>query len=225
LEFICRAYDKIAFFSLKTANHDTQNNQLYHLAYFVMLSTGVFDDLAHIIEEFYHLEIKGRVNVSLRMTQDKETTKFYQALQSKNSDLYTFLTAVDTQRDINAFYPIRDSLQHRELLRGIQYGGSFREGKNLFELSDEAAKSLGTVPDASVCIVRLHKPCLDPLPFIAWAQKVLIGLVNGVLSSIDWDSVCETLPADIQRKIHESHQSFEQGVGQFLGWPMEPSYF
>jgi hypothetical protein len=226
LEFICRAYDKVAFFSLKTPDHDNQNNQLYHLAYFVMLITGVFDVLAHIIKEFYNINVGDPQSVSLRILRRKEAINFYQILLSKNAELHTFLTAEDTQRDITAFYPIRDSLQHRELLRGIQYSNSFIDRKNVFELSNEAAETLRKISGESTYIIRWHKPCLlDPFLFITWAQKVLIGLVNGVLSSIDWDSACETLPSDIQSKIRESNQRFEQGVGKFLRWPEEPMYF
>ena len=226
LEFICRAYDKVAFFSLKTANHDVQTNELYHLAYFVMLITGVFDDLAHIIEEFYHMRIKGRKSISLRISPNEKPNKFYQVIQSENATLYEFLTAPDTQRDINAFYPIRDSLQHRELLRGIQYSKDFEMEKNVFELSGETADSLKMISDALTYIVSWDNPCLlDPLPFIKWAQEVSIKLVNRVLLSIDWNSICVTLPIDIQDKIRTSNESFEQGVGHFLGWPEEPLYF
>ena len=66
---------------------------------------------------------------------------------------------------------------------------------------------------------------MDPLLFIIWAQGVLVNIVNSVLSSIDWNSICEGLPEDIQNKIHESNRSFEQGVGHLLGWPDEPWYF
>jgi hypothetical protein len=226
LEFICSAYDKVAFFSLKTADHDVQNNQLYHLAYFVMLITGVFDNLAHIIKESYHIGIKGRMNVSLRISRDDKPKKFYQEIQSKNAALYEFLTAPDTQRDINAFYPIRDSLQHRELLKGILYSRDSGMEKNVFELSRETAESLKMISDALTYIVEWDPHCLlDPLPFIKWAQEVTITLVNRVLSSIDWDSFCVTLPIDIQNKIHASNERFKQGVGQFLGWSKEPLYF
>ncbi len=105
LDFICRAYDKIAFFSLKTPNANTQDNQLYHLAYFIMLITGVFDDLAHIINEFYHMGINPRT-VGLQIK--RETDAFYVSLKSKNDALHRLLTAPDTQRDINAVYSLRD---------------------------------------------------------------------------------------------------------------------
>lgn len=146
--------------------------------------------------------------------------------QSRNAKLHNMLTAEDTQRDITAFYPIRDSLQHRELLRGIQYSNSSVNRKNVFELSNEAAETLTKISGASTYIIHWNEPyLLDPLLFITLAQRVLIGLVNGVLSSIDWDSACETLPSDIKSKMRESNQRFEQGVGKFLRWPEEPYYF
>lgn len=225
LEFICRAYDKVAFLSLKTANYDDQSNQLYHLAYFVMLITGVFDNLAHIIKEFYHMPIKGRMNISLRVPEDGKPKKFYQSLQSENAALYEFLTAPDTQMDIKAFYSLRDSLVHRELPIGVQYQKSSEMGKNVFELNSETFEELKKISDSLAFTINGNTRFLDPFPFIKWAQGISIKLVNHVLSSIDWDSVCLTLPKDIQDKIHASDERFKQRLSQFLGWPEEPYYF
>jgi len=225
LDFICRAYDKVAFFSLKTANYNDQSAQLYHLAYFVMLIAGVFDDLAHIIEEFYHMRVKGRGNISLRIPEDGKPKTFYQLLQSQNVALYEFLTAPDTQRDIRVFYPLRHSLVHRELPIGVQLHDSSEMEKNVFELNSETFEGLKKISDSLTFIIRGNPCFLDPLSFIKWAQEVTITLVNRVLSFIDWDSFCATLPIDIQDKIHASSESFERGVGQFLGWPEEPLYF
>lgn len=225
LEFICRAYDKVAFFSLKTANHENQNHQLYHLVYFIMLITGVFDVLAHTIEEFYNIRTNNLQSVSLRVLQDKEARQFYQTLQSKNTNLHTFLTMADTQRDIKAFYPLRDSLQHRELPTGVELHQSSEIGKNVFELNSETYERLKNISDSFSFIIRGNPCFLDPLLFIKWAQEITITIVNCVLSSMDWDSICVTLPKDIQDKIHASHERYEQGFGQLLGWPEEPLYF
>jgi len=215
LDFICRAYDKVFFFSLKTANYEDINNQLYHLAYFIMLITGVFDDLAHIIAEFYNMKIKGRKNISLRIPKGEKPNKFYQTLQSKNAALYEFLTAMDTQRDINAFYPLRDSLQHRELPTGMRLYEMSEIGKNVFALYSETAKELNEISDSLAFIIRGNPCFLDPLSFIKWAQEVTITLVNSVLSSTDWDSVYTTLPIDIQDKIQASNENYEHGFDQF----------
>jgi hypothetical protein len=227
LEFICRSYDKVAFFSLKTADYDHLNTQLYHLVYFVMLITGVFDNLAHIIAEFYHMDKKGvkkGMNIGLRIPTkyDNKTEKFYQLLQSENTVLHEFLTAPDTQRDISVFYPLRNSLAHSELPTGAQYGEGFEMVKNVFALNSETRKSLKKIPDSLNFITRGF---LAPLPFIKWAQEVTNTLVNRVLSSIDWDSVYVTLPKDIQDKIHASNESHKQGLSQLLGWTEEPLYF
>ena len=75
------------------------------------------------------MNIKEREDISLRMPEGnkgRKSSKFYQLLQSKNDSLYKYLADLDTQRDIKAFYPLRDSLQHRELPAGahrIAVGG------------------------------------------------------------------------------------------------------
>ena len=97
--------------------------------------------------------------------------------------------------------------------------------KNVFELNNETFEDLKKISDSLTFIIKGNPCFLDPLPFIKWAQEVTIMLVNRVLSSIDWDSACTTLPIDIQDKIRASNESYEQGLGQLLGWPEEPLYF
>lgn len=225
LVFICMAYDKVAFLSLKTANYEDQSNQLYHLVYFVTLITGVFDNLAHIIKERYQLKINDRRDIGLRIPQNKEATEFYKKLKCHNVNLHAFLTARNTQRDIKIFYPLRDSLVHRELPTGVQLQQDSEIGKNIFELNNEILEELKKISDSLTFIIGGNLGFLDPLSFIKWAQEVTITLVNHVLSSIDWDSFFATLPIDIQDKIHASNENFKQGVGHFLGWPKEPLYF
>ena len=88
------------------------------------------------------MKIKGRKNIALRVPLDKRLNKFYQTLQSENAALYEFLTALDTQKDINALYPLRDSLQHRELPIGVQFHESSEMGKNVFEINSETSEEL-----------------------------------------------------------------------------------
>jgi len=223
--FICMAYDKVAFLSLKAANYEDQSDQLYHLVYFVTLITGVFDNLAHIIKECYQLETKDRRDIGLRIPEDKKTTEFYKTLEHHNANLHAYLTAMDTQRDIKVFYPLRDSLAHRELPTGVQLQRGSETRKNVFELNSQTLQELKKISDSLTFIAVGNLPFLDPLPFIGWAQEVTITLVNRVLSSVDWDSFCTTLPTDVQDKIHASDESFKKGIGQFLGWPKEPLYF
>ncbi len=99
------------------------------------------------------------------------------------------------------------------------------DNKNVFELSNETVEELRKLSN-SLTFISSGNPCfLYPLPFIKWAQGVLIGLVNGVLSSIDWDSVCKTLSVDIQDKIHANNDIYEQFLASDWGWPEEPLYF
>jgi len=228
LNFICRAYDKIAFFCLKTPNYNDQDSQLYHLVYFVMLITGVFDGLAYIIHEFYHMNIDKSEYLDLRVLEDnenKKAKKFYQDIQFNNPALYQFLTAADTQSDIKTFYPLRNSLVHRELLVGVQLQNGSEPAKNVFEINSETYERLKELSNSFTFISGSNPSFLDPFLFIKWAQEVTIRIVDRVVSSIDWDSVCITLPLDTQDKVHASNESYEQEFGQLLGWSEEPLYF
>ncbi len=191
-----------------------------------MLITGVFDDLARIIHEFYHMNIDNPEYIDLREdNKNKEKKKFYQELQSKNLDLYEFLTATDTQSDIKTFYPLRNSFVHRELPTGVQLHDGTEPGKNVFEINSETYGRLKRLSDSFTFISGSDPSLLVPFLFIKWAQEVTIRVVDSVVSSIDWDSICMALPLDIQDIIHANNESYEQGFGQLLGWPEEPLYF
>jgi hypothetical protein len=232
LEFICKAYDKIAFFSLVNANHDNQTEQLYHLVYFVMLITGVFDSLAHILNEFYKLGAK-KTGIRLRISKDdkdkddkgQKTSKYYLKLQPKNASLCSLLISKDIQKDINTFYPLRDSLQHRDFFRSVLYQNASEPVKNVIELSKGTTKELKEISASFPYIIWDDPSLLVPFPFIKWAQEFTVQLVNQVLLSIDWDSFCSNLPKDIQDKIHASHEEYKQGLSHLLGWTEEPLYF
>lgn len=105
--------------------------------------------------------------------------------------------------------------------------GSPTENISVFELNEEDVTKIIKEIDNPPFLVEIYKNhfCLDSFSFIVWAQEVLIKVVNGVLSLIDWDSVVKSLPEDIQREISESHREFEAGVGNFLRLGDEPWYF
>lgn len=188
-----------------------------------MLSTGVFDDLAHIIKEHHKLEIQARRNIGLRYTR---APKCYEELKDKNTSLYDSLLSESVQRQIGAFYPIRDSLQHRVFFQVVQFSDSRNSihNKSVIELSEEASKLLIEEPTASNCIYSLGH-FMDPLLFITWAQGVLINIVDTVLSLIDWDSLYESLSQELKDRIRQSDVQYEKGVGHLFGWPQEPWYF
>ena len=188
-----------------------------------MLSTGVFDNLAHIVKEFYKLAVRN-IQVSLKLPKSKNKSIFFDEIQRVNNKLYAFLSSENLQTEINTFYPIRDSLQHREIFRGVLYSGPSIYRKNLIQLSDEVFDSMKETIN-TFSSKFFHDHFLNSYLFIIWAQKVLINLVDGVLSSIDWDSIIQTLPVEIQDKIRESNTKFEQGVGTFLRWTEVPWYF
>ncbi|XUX00123.1 MAG: hypothetical protein TUN42_09560 [Dehalogenimonas sp.] len=231
LKFLCRAYDNVAFYSLKNADNATSDNALYHLSFFTMLATGILDNLANIIKEMYDIEVKKQIDITLKISEKNASVKsvFYSELQKKNFGLFEFLSSQPTQKQIQAFYPIRDSLQHRELPKGsrFHFGDPFKSPYskvvNLFEIRVEAKNRLQSIPEASRCLIKyVIDDFLDPYEFIKWAQHSLVNIVNETLTRIDWEPVISDFPEESQKKIRESQNLCAQGAWQILGFHAEP---
>lgn len=229
LEFICRASDKVSFYSLKLANNDTQDNTLYHLGYLVMLITGVFDDLAWVITHLYNFEI-SRMQVVLKVSDKRK--KFYSLLAEKNKDLHDFLVSEHTQNLINLFYPIRDALQHRQFVKGMRYSDSEGFDGNVFALPEDTLLFVEKVTKdkKEFGLVFQNKPigdfCLfDSHVFSMKAVETASYIVNNTLSLINWEGVLSALSEEKLANVKESLDKYKIGLEYFLGFGDEPPYF
>lgn len=229
LEFICRASDKVSFYSLKLANNDTQDNTLYHLGYLVMLITGVFDDLAWVIKHLYNFEL-SRMQVVLRVSDKRK--KFYSLLAEKNKELHDFLVSEHTQNLINLFYPIRDALQHRQFVKGMRYSDSEGVDCNVFALPEDTLLFVENVSKDTkdFGLVFNNKSigdfCLfDSHVFSMKAVETASYIVNNTLSLINWDRVLSVLSEEKLANLKESLDKYKKGLEYFLGFGEEPPYF
>lgn len=186
LDFICRASDKASFYALNRPSNDSGANILYHLAYLVILATGVFDDLAWISTRQYSFRLH-RTKVSLRIPEKRKTPALYELLSNVNPRLHEYLAKPDTQATINLFYPIRDVLQHREFIGSLLY---VNRGEGLAaihidipEASMKLAKALsqdGTGREWGV-VQSGDTHRLDPFVFSHMAVSSVAAIVNQVL--------------------------------------------
>jgi hypothetical protein len=230
LELICRAADKTCFFALKSPNNDTQDNTLYHFGYLIMLITGVFDDLAWIINGLYNFNLEKR-DVVIKVPPHKKSTKFYDLLKSVNQNLHDYLTSEDTQNKIIMLYPIRDSLQHRQFIKGIRYK-SQSEGydKNLFRIPTEAARTLKTISvndgmEYGLVFSLEEKFYIEAHTFTLKCVKLIAEIVNNSIRLINWEHYMEVLSDKEKKELYDSKNQFKEGLGKFLGWSNEPLYF
>ena len=230
LELLCRAADKTSYYALKWPNNDTQDNTLYHFGYLIMLITGVFDDLAWIINGLYNLRLDKR-DVVIKIPPNKVSTKFYNSLKPVNNDLFNYLTHEETQKKILLFYPIRDSLQHRQFMKGIRYSNKSQDcEKNLFRISNEAAMTIKNVSmddgrDYGIELVLEEQSYIDAHKFTMKALEIISQIVNNTMNYIDWDQYAMVLSDEQRDNLYMSKNLFNSGLGKFLGWEAEPLYF
>lgn len=230
LEFICRATDKTSYYALKPSNSETYSKTLYHFGYLIMLITGVFDDLAWIIQHLYCFSLEKEYPI-IKIKGNSEQTKFYEQLKSKNIELYSYLIDNYTQNIIKMFYSIRNVLQHREYLDGKCIISGVNSHKNsVFSIPSCANKfidlvSNGNKEDFGVESGLDGEYYIQPYLFVKKATEKFAEVVNATLSKIEWSEFLEMLTQEEVDKIYASKEKFENGIGKFLGWGVEPIYF
>ncbi|MBD8848402.1 hypothetical protein [Priestia megaterium] len=222
LEFACRSYDKLSFYDLKRANNDTQDNTLYHFSYFIMLITGIFDDLAWILKHLNRLNL-SRMEIGLKVPVNKTSTKFYNKLKQKNEKLCKYLMSQETQTKIKLFYPLRDTLQHRQFLHGVRYKNDNENiDKNLFIVPEgtvELINSLSNDINEYGVINVITDYYLDTHVFALKALQVVAEIVNNTLSLMELDRIKKLLD------VKESKYNEKIALEVLFDWDSEPIYF
>lgn len=230
LNFLCRAADRGAYAAQQRANNDTEVNVLYHLAYFVMLATGVFDDLAWTLTHLYKLPSHRRNHVVLKFDAGKNTSPFLDALGAAAPAVAARVAGAQVQGILRIFYPVRDRLQHRQFLRGLLYlGGPWAAPKILFEFPEDAIQpirdastdrrgtewGLGLASDAYV----------DPYAFLTRGIAAVAEVHEAIIGAVDWAALAGPTGDPVREKVDESLAHYERGLAAFLHWPAEPLYF
>jgi hypothetical protein len=190
LNFICRAADKVSFLSLKAANNITEDRILYHFGYFIMLVTGIFDDLAWIINHLYRLKLDGTKVVLKQEKQEKQEKRFYKKLREHDEALCAYLTSCEVQTRIQIFYPLRNRLQHRRFITGgMMVKERLNSGDIIVAIDRETYNRLhhvfsdGSKPHEKVAL-HSNEVWVEPHWFMGRALKCVDEVVNGVFKRI-----------------------------------------
>lgn len=223
--FLLRAADRTSIHALRDPGNTAEEESLFHLGYLVMLATGVFDDLAWLIQQRYALGVHAK-EVGLRFNAKRPD--FFKRLKGKNAALHAYLTDAETQAALKVVYPVRDRLQHQMFLRSLLLSSPRHHGI-VFEFPEGFAASVelldGTTSLASWGVVRTRDEYVDPHRFASRVVAMLAEIVNTVLRLIDFDTLAATLPGEKQEAIRVSHLKFESGLGRFMDWGQEPLHF
>jgi hypothetical protein len=227
--FLCRAADRGSHAALQRANNDTEDNALYHLAYFVMLATGVFDDLAWTLTYLYRLSL-SRIQVVLKVNASRSSSPFLDALRAAAPSVAARVADPHLQNLLRVFYPIRDSLQHRQFLRGLLYvGGPWGVPKILFEFPTDAVQP---IRDASTDgsgtdwgLGRAGESYVDPYAFLSRAFSAVATVHEAILETPDWLAMVGQ-PGDPSRdELDRDLAPYRASLARFLRLPADPLYF
>ena len=205
LHYLLEARDRIGYLYYTSAGLNANDAVLYHLNYFFLLTTAIFDNLAWILRHRDNLNLdKRQVGLLHKDFRKRISRSFDQFIALRESLLYVF-------------YDTRHAVAHRLVMWGI--GFQDREtaaGSNLVEITDALASAVEAIdpalsnkPYSEWGLARVGPACLlEPYRFTTSALKEVLRLVEdffGLLladETIGWDVPAESEEApDPVRKL------------------------
>jgi hypothetical protein len=213
IELILRAADQVAYHSLRRPDGRAASECGYHLAYFIMVVTALFDELAWTIAHRYGLKLSAPQMV---LRQRPKDDAFFRKIQAINSDLHTFLVDPATQAVIRLFYPARDQVQHRTVLAAklIEKPAPRRVLAQLPDDTFEEIEALSADQGADWGVVDGRAAGqVDPYLFTLAAVQAVARVANGVLERLEWERYADLLPAEVRE---EKRSYFTTQIGMAL---------
>lgn len=213
IQLILRSADQVAYHTLRRPDGRAASECGYHLAYFIMLVTGLFDELAWTIAHRYGFKLSAPQMVLRQRMRDDA---FFRQIQATNPDLHAFLVEPDTQAVIRLFYPARDQVQHRAVLAAklIEQPAPRRVLAQLPDdtLQEVEALSADQGADWGLADGRAAGQ-VDPYLFTLAAVQAVASVTNGVLERLEWERYADALPDEIRE---EKRGYFKSEVGMAL---------
>lgn len=205
---VSRLTDQITDASYESPGREALWDVVNNLNYYVVLQTGIFDNLAWLSAVRYGLPTE-RKSVVLRYPTRKGTRTpgpLHKCLKGCNEDLFDLIDSFQSTMEV--FYPIRDAVQHRLILKGalIKYVDEgwtkvmvFPERDtvaallNLEEAQFHRINSWGLFPmDQGFCV-------LDPRTFVGKALSETEVFVERFLKLLNPEELLEGYPTVLSR--------------------------
>lgn len=195
LEFFCRSIDSIKLEILRQPNHITSSRILYHLNYISASIPGIFDNIAHFINQRFDLKITDMLKIVLKK-KDKDLSSncdscFISALRPKCENLAQYISLDTTQRKIQVIYPFRDGFVHREQLAPALYVDSSSNVRmNSFFVSDVFFEKLAALNESSYdykscfLVSNAKIKLIHPANLISLLEVIVNEVVNTLLDLI-----------------------------------------
>jgi len=201
--FLLMSLDQMGFQYHQSPNNDTLADTIYHFDYFILLVSGIFDNLALAAKRKYNLTFKYDNNPSRTSLSNTTGGDFLKALKSSNPQLGQLID--DNREFIQAIYDIRELVAHRESIPKsiFEYRGEDERWKATFmHIRKDHYNRLKQLRDAPKKYEHLSlwgayllydSYYLDPYNFSKKATENLIKFVEDYLGLLGYTDYIEEL--------------------------------
>lgn len=192
LELFCRAIDLVKIECLKSQNNNSALMLVYHLGYALLLITGIFDNVAWILNDEYKLRL-GKMKVVLKLikTSDGSSYKesdFVKEIKKKNVSLANYILTNQVQDFMNMIYLFRDRLIHRKHFETVSSGNKVEQVNKICvtkEMKEEIECCISDKKVIDEVVARvLGEYYLDPWLFICEVETKFYKIINQLLAYI-----------------------------------------
>jgi hypothetical protein len=227
LTYILMTYDKIAYCAFQKVNNSSIDDILYYFGFFVVLCTGTLDDLAWMLNDLYNLNLNKRDIVLKKYNNNEGKLRKY--LKTKNIDLYNTLNDNNVCNLIQVFYPLRDSIQHRNYIIGYTIHGV--ESKNMIYLGNESYEMLSALGQKARKVQFNNSTGNERTEYSIEAQELLDfmyntlkNIISQVYLHINWQSYKAKLTDKDKKEVDKSVERFTKNYGMPFDVYEKPMY-
>ena len=171
--------DNIKIILMKEQDNITAMHLKYHLPYMTLLTTGIFDNLAWLINNKYDLQLS-------RMKIDLKKPEYVDAVRVKSRALADLLSDETVHAKIDAIREIRDRIVHRDFIQTIRAGGRLASENYLFVdivIKDKLLKA--GFPAIGFLEITHSFVCIDITVFIDFFEDTVVQIVDDILKNIN----------------------------------------
>lgn len=204
LMLLSMCLDNARIEAYKIQNNTTAMHLKYHISYLLLLTTGVFDSLAWIINNLYALGFEEKK----RRQIDIINHDFRKEVEKKSASIFSLLSKADFINRVEAIRELRDRIVHRNFIDTISSGD--RGNRQNYLLIDQVTSDKLFKAGLEEKAYFIRDGVLNAvviLELLVFLQDTVVNIVNCFLNQIS-------------NEIY--HSSTNDSVSKLLNLPSDP---
>lgn len=197
--------DKVKSLLWLKQNNITAMHLKYHISYLTLLATGIFDNLAWIINNYYNLELDKKCRLSI----DLRKKDFIKVTKAKSTTISAFINSNVVRNKIDAIRELRDRIVHRDFIKTISSGNTKEISHNYLMIDADLKDKLinAGVSQSSFPFPGTTIYCADIDDFTDFIVESVVYITDGLLEIIN-------------NELFQGNKQVE--IWKMLNFPCEP---